>query len=225
MAKKISLLDFGRLVKPRNISETFLLCNAETVDPYNWYSHHLHIANNLAYKQDLIIGIYGVKLEKLFENLEIDSYVGTISSFLVFHERRYKFVTSVAQAQQVLNSKKNWSIRAIGLNFYKNYNQQTKTIGDKWEYNIPTISWFYKPRSIIPIETVELHNSVEIGDLIAFKKTQAIVINIKNKSPKRWWSRTNWTTKKITVLAGSKGHRYKLNTHRPYEVRKAKTNQ
>lgn len=222
MSKKITLLDFGRLVKPRNISEAFLLCNPDKVDPHGWYYHHLRLGNNKIYKQDLIVGIYGMRLEKLFENLNINSYVGAISSFLVFHERKYKFITSIAQAQQVLNSNKSWSIRAIGIKFYKTYNKDTKTVGETWEHENSTISWFYRNKKIIPIEEVEKFNTIELGDMIAFKKTQAIVVGVDDKRPKRWWVNCSWTTKKVTILSGSKGRKIKLLTNRPFEVIKAK---
>ena len=82
MAKKITLNDFGRLVKPKILTEAFILCNQDKVDPYNWWYHSLHF-NQLypSYKRDMLISIYGERLEKLFVNLTLNSYTASITSF------------------------------------------------------------------------------------------------------------------------------------------------
>lgn len=223
MAKKITLNDFGRLVKPKILTEAFILCNQDKVDPYNWWYHSLHF-NQLypSYKRDMLISIYGERLEKLFVNLTLNSYTASITSFLIFFQRKYHFVTNPVQAQQIMQSGKKWSIRAIGVKLYKKYNSTTKTVNDVWEYDSPSICWYFRLKHVIPIEEVDLYNSIEVGDMVFFKKTQAFVTNVKTVNRRKWWNKCSWTDKQITVLSGNLGHQFKLNTNRPYQIVKTK---
>jgi hypothetical protein len=223
MARRITLNDFGRLIKPKILTEAFILCNQDKVDPYNWWYHSLHF-NQLypSYKRDMLISIYGERLEKLFANLPLNSYVAEINSFLVFFQRKYQFVTNPAQAQQIMQSGKKWSIRAVGVKLYKSYDSSNKTVKDVWEYDSQTISWYFRLHHILPIEEVELYNSIEVGDMVFFKKTQAFVTTVKNINRRKWWNKCSWTDKRITVLSGSLGRQFKLNTNRPYQIIKPK---
>lgn len=223
MARRITLNDFGRLIKPKILTEAFILCNQDKVDPYNWWYHSLHF-NQLypSYKRDMLVSIYGERLEKLFANLPLNSYVAEITSFLVFFQRKYHFISNATQAQQIMQSGKKWSIRAVGVKLYKNYDISNKTVKDVWEYDSPTIAWYFRLNHVLPIEEVELYNSIEVGDMVFFKKTQAFVTNVKTSNRRKWWNKCSWTDKQITVLSGSLGRQFKLNTTRPYQIIKPK---
>jgi len=223
MVRKITLNDFGRLIKPKILTEAFILCNQDKVDPYNWWYHSLHF-NQLypSYKRDMIVGIYGERLDKLFANLSVNSYVAEITSFLIFYQRKYHFISSPAQAQQIMHSGKKWSVRAVGVKLYKDYDISTKKVKDVWDYDSSTISWFFRLKHVLPIEEVELYNSIEVGDMVFFKKTQAFVTSVKKINRRKWWNKCSWTDKQITVLSGSLGYQFNLNANRSYQIVKTK---
>lgn len=221
MSNKITLNDFGRLVKPKILTEVFLLHNQD-VDPNNWWHQVLRLnATSKSYKKDMIAGTYGDTLEKLFSTLEIDKYVGVISSFIVFHSGKYKFVNSIEESKRLQSQKgKHYSIRAIGITIHKEYDPTTHKLGDVWDmmFSNQPIKWYYKPKHLIPIEDVEQFNNVQVGDMIVFKKTQALVINVKELSRLKFYSNCSWTKKSITVLSGNQARQVRLITNRPYQV-------
>lgn len=223
MTSKLQLNDFGKLYKVKVLTEAFILCN-NVIDAGDWWRKVIALnANSNSYKRDTIEGTYGMSLDKLFSQLDIDEYVVEVTSFLVFTNRNYKFIRNLQEAENVLKTGKRWSIRAVGVKIYRNYDKQTKTLGSVWEPTaIPTIEWFYVPRHLVDLKTVELYNSVNVGDMLAFMKTQALVTNVKTLKRTKFWITCSWTKKKITILNGSTGRQMRLTTNRGYEVIKGK---
>lgn len=220
MDRKIGLADFGRLVKPQTLTEAFLHFSLENVEPYEWWVQvsGLHCSSK-TYKKDMITSTYGKPLAALFSDLELDSYVGVICSFLVLQSGDCHFVYNARMADRILAKKHRWSIRAVGIRFHKSYDVATKNPGQLWEpTNNASVAWYYKPKHLIPLEDVEQFNKVEPGDMIVFKTTQALVIRVQTVQRHRFWKCCSWSSKKITVLSGGAGHQVRLSTNRPYEV-------
>lgn len=223
MSNKLTLEDIGKLVKPKILVEAYLLCNKE-VDIGDWWKKVLALnASSISYKRDTIESIYGRSLDKLFSNLDVEKYAAVITSFVVFHQSRYQSVSTKQEIERILKTKKHYSIRAIGVKLYHSYDSKTKAVDEAWEPTaIPTIQWFYQPKHLINIEEVEAYESVGIGDMLAFKKTQALVTKVKVLKRKKFWATCSWTRKKITVLNGSNGNQVRLNVNRLFEVIKSK---
>lgn len=219
MINKLTLNDFGKLVKPKVLIEAFLLCNKE-VDAGDWWRKVITLSlNSLSYKRDTIESTYGTSLNSLFANLDITTYVGVITSFVVFHQGKYMFVNNKQQADIITHSKKRYSIRAVGVMLY-----HTKSLTDPWEPTaISTIQWFYSPHHLIDNDFVELYESICVGDMLVFKKTQALVTNIKVLKRKKYWSTCSWTRKKITMLNGTTGNQMRLSTNRAFSILKSGT--
>lgn len=222
MSSKITLEDFGKLVKPKILVETFLLCNKD-VDAGDWWKKVIVLhRNSKSYKRDTIESTYGVSASVLFNELDISKYIATINSFVVFHQGRYHFVYTVEQANKIIASKKRYNIRAVGVAIYHSYDVATKALGEPWQAtNIQTIQWFYHPKHLIDAEIVSSYENIEVGDMLVFKKTQALVINIKVLKRNKFWATCSWTRKKITILNGSTGHQVRLNTNRAFTILKA----
>ena len=223
MTNKITLEDFGKLVKPKILVEAYLLCNKD-VDAGDWWKKVIVLnANSKSYKRDTIESTYGISADKLFNELDIDTYIAVVNSFVVFHHGTYQFVYTSEQAAKIIRSKKRYSIRAVGVEIYHSYDAATKALGDLWRAtDIPTIQWFYHPKHLIDAEIVEAYESVEVGDMLVFMKTQALVTKIKTLQRKKFWATCSWTRKKITMLNGSTGHQVRLNTNRKFTVLKSK---
>lgn len=223
MSNKITLEDFGKLVKPKVLVEAFLLCNKD-VDAGDWWKKVIVLnANSKSYKRDTIESTYGVSINSLFSELDINTYIATVNSFVVFHQGRYQFVYNAEQAKKIIASKRRYSIRAVGVAIHHSYDVATKALGDIWQAtDIPTIQWFYHPKHLIDAEIVEAYESVGVGDMLVFKKTQALVTKIKILKRNKFWITCSWTRKKITMLNGSTGHQVRLNTSRAFTVLKSK---
>jgi hypothetical protein len=223
MTSKLHLKDFGKLYKAKVLAEAFILCN-NVIDAGDWWRKVIALnANSKSYKHDTIESTYGLSLEKLFSQLDIDQYVVEVSSFLVFTNRSYKFIRNIQDADKIIKSGKRWSIRAVGVKIYRSYDSETKTLGKAWEpTSLPTIEWFYTPRHLVDLQTIQLYNSVNVGDMIAFMKTQALVTNVKTLKRTKFWITCSWTKKKITILNGSTGRQMRLTTNRGYTVLKSK---
>lgn len=223
MSNKITLEDFGKLVKPKVLVEAFLLCNKD-VDAGDWWKKVIVLnANSKSYKRDTIESTYGVSINSLFNELDINTYIATVNSFVVFHQGRYQFVYNTEQAKKIIASKRRYSIRAVGVAIHHSYDVATKALGDTWQAtDIPTIQWFYHPKHLIDAEIVEVYESVGVGDMLVFKKTQALVTKIKTLKRNKFWITCSWTRKKITMLNGSTGHQVRLNTNRAFTVLKSK---
>lgn len=223
MSNKITLEDFGKLVKPKVLVEAFLLCNKD-VDAGDWWKKVIVLnANSKSYKRDTIESIYGVSINSLFSELDINTYIATVNSFVVFHQGRYQFVYNAEQAKKIIASKRRYSIKAVGVAIHHSYDVATKALGDIWQAtDIPTIQWFYHPKHLIDAEIVEAYESVGVGDMLVFKKTQALVTKIKILKRNKFWITCSWTRKKITMLNGSTGHQVRLNTSRAFTVLKSK---
>jgi hypothetical protein len=223
MSNKITLEDFGKLVKPKVLVEAFLLCNKD-VDAGDWWKKVIVLnANSKSYKRDTIESTYGVSINSLFNELDINTYIATVNSFVVFHQGRYQFVYNAEQAKKIIASKRRYSIRAVGVAIYHSYDLATKALGDIWQAtDISTIKWFYHPKHLIDAEIVEAYESVGVGDMLVFKKTQALVTKIKILKRNKFWITCSWTRKKITMLNGSTGHQVRLNTSRTFTVLKSK---
>ena len=72
MSNKITLEDFGKLVKPKVLVEAFLLCNKD-VDAGDWWKKVIVLnANSKSYKRDTIESTYGVSINSLFNELDIN---------------------------------------------------------------------------------------------------------------------------------------------------------
>lgn len=222
MSKKIDLNDYGRLVKLKVLTEAFLLCNPEkNVEPHNWWSQVCRLSfNSKSYKKDMLIGLYGERLDKLFSGLDVNAYVGVISSFLVFHAGKYQIITTAEEAQRVMSlHSRRLSVRAVGIKIHKSYDRETRELGPAWEMtDRSSVVWYYKLKHVIPVEDVEQYNKVEVGDMLVFKKTQALVTKVKRVSRQKFYSTCSWTDKKITVLSGKQGKQVRLITSRPYEI-------
>lgn len=218
MSNKITLQDFGKLVKPKILVEAYLLCNKD-VDAGDWWKKVVTLdANSKSYRCDTIQSIYGTSLNHLFENINIETYVGVVSSFIVFHQGAYKFVNNQEEAEKILSSNKRYVVRGVGLKLY-----YTKDLTAAWEpTEVSTIQWFYRPMHLIDLETIESYESICVGDMLVFKKTQALVTGIKTLKRKKFWATCSWTRKKITILNGSTGHQMRLNTNRPFTILKSK---
>ena len=228
VAKKIGLEDLGRLVKPKVLTEVFLRCILDEdrhVDPYDWWLQVNKLArSSKTYKKDMLVGTYGQGLSTLFGSLDINSYVGVICSFIVFQGGEYHDVNTSEEVQRILlGNSRGWSIRAVGVKIYRSYDYSKLSPLMPWE---PTgsevINWYYRPRHLVPIEDVEQFNNVAEGDLIVFKKTQALVIKVKTLRRPRFYNSCSWTAKKVTVLSGGQANQVRLVTNRPYEVIQAK---
>jgi hypothetical protein len=218
MSIKITLQDFGKLVKPKILVEAYLLCNKD-VDAGDWWKKVVTLdANSKSYRCDTIQSIYGTSLNHLFESIDIETYVGVVSSFIVFHQGAYKFVNNREEAEKILSSNKRYVVRGVGLKLY-----YTKDLTAGWEpTEVSTIQWFYRPMHLIDLETIESYESICVGDMLVFKKTQALVTGIKTLKRKKFWATCSWTRKKITILNGSTGHQMRLNTNRPFTILKSK---
>jgi len=218
MSSKITLQDLGKLVKPKILVEAYLLCNKE-VDAGDWWKKVLALnASSLSYKCDTIESTYGTSLKQLFSNIDINTYVGVVSSFVVFHQGKYTFVGSKQEAEKILHTNKRYVVRAVGIKFY-----HTKDLTVPWEpTEVPTIKWFYQPNHLIDLEAVEVYENIYVGDMLVFKKTQALVTSIKVLNRKKFWATCSWTKKKIIILNGSTGNQMRLNTNRPYTILKGK---
>lgn len=223
MTNKITLENFGKLVKPKILVEAYLLCNKD-VDAGDWWKKVIVLnANSRSYKRDTIESTYGISIDKLFNELDIDTYIAVVNSFVVFHQGRYQFVYNHEEANKIIRSKKRYSIRAVGIAIHHSYDPATKTVGGIWQAtDIPTIQWFYHPNHLIDAEIVEIYESVALGNMLVFKKTQALVTKIKILKRKKFWATCSWTRKKITMLNGSTGHQVRLNTNRMFTVLKSK---
>lgn len=226
MSKNITLNDFGKLVKPKVLTEAFLLCDGGHIDIDKWWRHsNLLYRSSKSHKKSTIEGTFGVRADPLFQSLNINEFVGVINSFVVFHDSSFKLVSSENEAKTLQQTKKRTFVIAAGVTFYKNYNKETKALGEVWEYSSSSnIVWLYTPKLLIPIESVELFNSVEAGDMIVFQKSQAIVISVKTLKRQKFYETCSWTNKKITVLNGSHGKKARLVTERPYKVIKPPKN-
>jgi len=221
----LQLKDFGKLYKVKLLAQAFILCN-NFIDPGDWWNKVLALnANSISYKKDTIEGTYGQSLEKLFSQLDIDEYVVEITSFLVFTNFNYKIVRNAQEAEIIIKSGKRWSIRAVGVKFYHSYDKQTNKLGDVWKpTTIPSIEWFYFPSHLIDLQTVEQYNSINVGDMLAFMKIQALVLSVKTLKRTKFWTTCSWTKKKITILNGSTGRQMRLNLNRRYDIIKSKSN-
>lgn len=223
MSNKIRLEDIGKLVKPKILVEAFLLCNKDVEAGEWWQKVQSLTRNSKSYKRDTIEGTFGTSLDNLFSNLNIDTYIAAICSFVIFHQGRYQFVTNKEQVDKIARSKKYFSIRAIGIKLYHSYNPITKALGSIWEpSSISTIQWFFHPRHLLDIETYEQYEKISVGDMLMFKKTQALVINIKVLKRKKFWANCSWTRKKISMLNGSTSHQVRVSTNRPFTIIKSK---
>ena len=223
MTSKLHLKDIGKLYKVKILAEAFILCN-NVIDAGDWWRKVISLnANSNSYKHDTIEGTYGLSLDKLFSQLDIDEYVVEVCSFVIFTSGGYKFVRTAQEADNVIKTGKRWSIRAVGVKIYRSYDFETKTLGKIWEPTaMPTIEWFYLPRHFIELESVQLYNSITTGDMLVFKKTQALVTSVKTLNRKKFWTTCSWTKKKITILNGSTGRQMRLTTNRDYSILKAK---
>jgi len=219
MALKLHLKDFGKIYKVKILAEAFILCNG-LIDAGDWWCKVVALnANSKSYKHDTIESTYGSSLDKLFSQLDIDEYVVEISSFLIFTNRGYRFVRTIQEADNVIKTGKRWTIKAVGVKIYHSYNPETKSLGKIWEPTaLPTIEWFYLPRHFVDLETTQLYNSIDAGDMIAFKKTQAFVASAKILKRSKFWITCSWTKKKITILNGSTGRQIRLTTSRNFTV-------
>lgn len=219
----IDLESFGKIYKPKVLVEAFLLCNKE-VDAGDWWRKVLALnANSKSYKRDTIQSTYGLSLENLFGQLDVSLYVAVINSFVVFHQGRYQFVDSSEEAKRIIRSKKRFSIRAVGIKIHLDYNPETNSLGEEWEpTTIPSIQWFFHPKHLVDIETIQLYENINVGDMLVFKTTQALVTEIKMLKRKKFWATCSWTKKKITVLNGSTGGQVRLITNRPFTIKKSK---
>jgi hypothetical protein len=226
MNNKISLQDFGKLVKPKVLVEAYLLCNKE-VDAGDWWRKVLSLnASSKSYKKDTIEGTYGASLAEVFGSLNVDTYIAKVCSFLVFHQSKYQFVNSKEQAEKILRSNRRYSVRAVGIELFHTYNPDTGAVGEGWEpTQAPTVQWYYQPKHLLSVRFVECYDDIQVGDMLAFMKTQAFVCNVKILQRKKFWLTCSWTRKKITVLNGSTAHQVRLCTSRPFAVIKSSNQQ
>lgn len=222
MTKKIGLDDIGRLIKPRLLTEAFLLCNFDDgqLDVHGWWRQVIrHTAFSKNWKKDVISSTYGKRLDQLFKGLDINGYVGVITGFIVFCEGRNQLVTSVEQAQMLKAVRGKKSVRAALVRFHTSYNPETKELGPVWEpTSTKTISWVFKLKHLIPLEEVEKFNKIQVGDLIMFTKSTALVVEVRQYHRRKFYSVCSWTDKKVITLSGGKGTQFRLNTNRPYTV-------
>lgn len=197
MSNKITLEDFGKLVKPKILVEAFILCNKD-IDAEDWWKKVTTLnANSKSYKRDTIESIYGGSINSLFSELDINTYIATINSFVIFHRGRYQFVYNAEQAKNIIASKIRYSIRAVGVAIHHSYDVATKALGEIWQAtNIPTIQWFYHARHLIDAEIVEAYESVGVGDMLVFKKTHALAIKVKILKRNKFWMTCSWTRRK-----------------------------
>lgn len=225
MKKKISLNDLGRAVKPRILTEAFLLYNFDHIDLHSWWQQVRILERfSKSYKKDTIVSTYGKKLDLLFSDLMIENYIAIIKSFIVFHEGKYKLISTKEEVEQIKNQKNKYFIGAAGIEIYKTYDMETKEGLEPWP---PTkennITWFYKISHLIPIEDIEKYNTVIAGDLIVFSKTQGLVTTVKKLKRNKFYSTCSWTNKKITILGGNKALKIRLGINRQFDVIKNKS--
>jgi len=223
MTSKLQLKDIGKLYKVKMLAEAFILCN-NVIDAGDWWRKVVALnANSRSYKHDTIESTYGLSLDKLFSQLDIDQYVVEVCSFVIITNGGYRFIRNNQEAENVIKTGKRWSIRAVGVKIYHSYDPETKTLGKIWEpTSLPTIEWFYLPRHFVDLDIAQLYNSINVGDMVVFKKTQAFVASVKTLKRKKFWATCSWTKKKITVLNGSTGRQMRLTTSRDYTVLKGK---
>lgn len=222
MTKKIGLDDIGRLIKPRVLTEAFLLCNFDDgqLDIHGWWRQVMnHSAFSKNWKRDSLSSTYGKRLDQLFKGLDINEFVGVITGFIVFSGGRNQLVCTPDQLSLLKGTRGKKSIRAALVRFHTSYDPATNTLGPVWEpTSTKTISWVFRLKHLIPLEDVQQFNSINAGDLIVFKKSQALVYNVKLLKRRKFYSVCSWTDKKVLLLTGGKGTQFRLNTNRPYQI-------
>ena len=226
MSKKITLKDFGRLVKPKVLTEAFLLCGGGNIDIDKWWRRVNQLSrSSKTYKKVTIEGTFGEKIDPLFQSLQVNDYVAVINSFIVFHNFSYSHITTQTEVNRLLQEKRRVYVIAAGVTIHKTYNIETHALGEVWQpTNNQSICWIYNLGHLIPIEDVELYNSVETGDLLMFDKSQAVVTKVKTLKRRKFYDTCSWTNKKITVLNGSAGRQVRLITSRSYKIIKPPKN-
>jgi hypothetical protein len=216
---KFSIKDFGRVVKPKILLRAFILCKHQDFDPDSWWRKTKE--NNRVsrtFKKDMISGTYGMDFKKLFQNLQQNSFVCQITSFLIFHRGSYKLVSSPEETVS-LNLKNKIVICAVGVKFFNSYNSNTKEPEYPWKFTEQdNILWLFQPKQLIPIELIEQYENAEVGDLIVYSKSNGLVSKVtKLKNKKSWWAVSNWTNKQVIVISGQSAKPHKLSVERPYK--------
>ena len=177
--------DIGRLVRPKTITHLFLWQNTEK-DIGQWWKETSSIFrwHNFEKKQQLI-DFYKCSLDYLFRDIQLgnpslnpeNSYIAEITSFIILYRGSLYHIPSKEKAlsfekELIKRLGKNafLPVVAVGLKFFKSFSikDEEKVLGEPWEYtNREDVTWFYKPKEIIPLENIISFETLTTGDLIS----------------------------------------------------------
>lgn len=219
MSERIGLGDFGKLVRPKTLTDVFLLNPSATPDIEDWWIENRKLSHSsTTFNKDMLAGTYGMNLDVLFSDLSINSYHCKITSFLVLVSSEYKLLTTPEQAEFYKIRKPKAKVKAVGVTIFKNSNEI-------WKPNDSGLVWLFRPRSLVRMEDVKLFEVIEVGDIIQFQKTAGMIVKVLEVRRKRFYLSTSWTNRSITFLTGSTGKLLQLNLDRPFKIIKAKQSQ
>ncbi len=219
MGERIGLGDFGKLARPKTLTDVFLLNPSATPDLEDWWIENRKLSySSTTFNKDMLAGTYGMNLDVLFSDLSIDSYHCQITSFLVLVSSEYKLLTTLEQIEFYKTRKPKAKVKAVGVTIFKNSQEV-------WNPNDSGLVWLFRPRCLVRLEDVKLFEEVETGDVLQFQKTNGMVMRVLKVRRKRFYLSTSWTNRSITYLTGTTGKLLQLNPDRPFKLIKLSSSQ
>lgn len=158
-----------------------------------------------------------MRLKDVFAELDLNEYVCRIDSFIVLHFGKHKHIRSSEELATLVSQSGRITVKAVGVSIWADRSLSTGWFPTNKQTD--TVTWFFKPQHLVPITVADTYDSLNPGDLLAFKQTMAVVIDVKKIRRPKFYNSCSWTSNKITIVSGKKFTSIlRLTTGRSYKV-------
>jgi len=227
---------FGTLVRPRitSYAKLFprispLLTQEESKDLYLFIRDYSYGYNHLAmYNNDFNSLFNGLTLGDTSKDLS-NCYVGQITSLIISIGYKNFIIVKENNYDEAFEKYKKYygnrtfldNVYYVGLKYFQGLelNKDTNKLIpiNPWHETMKTeYGWFYKQYDLLPMETIIQYENVQMGDLLWFKYTNGLALNVKTLNKQRFYMANSWTCKNISIL-NNKGKIQKIPANRIFK--------
>lgn len=229
---RVTPVDIGVLVRPRVLTHVYLYASATTptsIEIDGWWKTMRSYRFLTSIRRDQITNTYKKPVDKVFQELKVGntfsqletSYTGQITHLIVKVGQNYFLIDSIEAGSKLLQTyQKRYGTRtrvkvcAVGVRFFKGAKRDPDTDSlipiDPWEgiaadekEEMPVRLWFYEPKHLVRLEDIIRFESVEVGDLIFFQKSQGVVVNVRELNKPRFFKTCSWCSRTIVVMVAN----------------------
>lgn len=146
---------------------------------------------------------HGDEGKEIFEQLDLDSYTGKITT-LVFHSYEmeknaikdyYSFFTTKEELRTFRKQKVFTKDRlvGIGVQFYKDRDCKILAFNE---------TFYYPANRLVDLKRIEKYEKLVVGDYVLTARTKGLVVEVKTLKKSKWWKTGSLCSKKVKLFYG-----------------------